>query len=155
MGKESMYPWLEIQGMKEKMDQLMDDVRERFDLDQRVLEKGPLWQPITDAYETDQAFIIQLELPGLEREQIRLEIKNNELRVCGERRMVKDVSGSSYQIMERSYGPFARRFVLPKAVDAESIQASLSNGLLNITIPKKHSAGGMRKIEINADTELP
>jgi len=140
--------------MKEKMDQLMDDVRERFDLEQRVQERGALWQPVTDAFETDQSYIIQLELPGLEREQIRLEIKNKELRVYGERRMVKDVSGSSYQIMERSFGPFARRFMLPGQVDPDTVQASLHNGLLTVTIPKEAGKGKKRTIEVTEDEPL-
>ncbi len=151
MAKYTNNPWMEIQGMKEKMDKLMDEVRERFDIDDEVNEKVALWQPITDAYETPNNYVVQMELPGLERDQIHLEIKRNELWIYGERRMVKDLSGSSYQIMERSYGPFARKLLLPQKVNQDKIKAIFQNGLLTITLPKEEISEGLKKIDINSD----
>ena len=136
MAKHTLDPWLEIQGMKERMDKLMDDVRDRFDHHQLPREGAALWQPVTDAFETPESYVVQVELAGLEREHINLEIKDRELWIHGERRMLKDAHGSRYQILERSYGPFARRFVLPKHADPERVQASFVNGLLTVTISK-------------------
>jgi len=151
MAKHTVDPWFEIQGMKEKMDKLMDDVRERFDHRQLEKERAALWQPVTDAFETGDNYVVQVELAGLDREQINLEIKDHELWVYGERRMLKDVHGSRYQILERSYGPFARRFLLPKKADPEQVQASFVNGLLTVTIGKVPAQETRQRIFVQDD----
>ena len=148
MAKHTLDPWLEIQGMKERMDKLMDDVRDRFDRRQAEKERAALWQPVTDAYETVESYVVQLELAGLDREQINLEMKDRELWVYGERRMLKDVHGSKYQILERSFGPFARRFVLPKRADPEKVHASFVNGLLTVTIGKSGEGDDSQRIVV-------
>ncbi len=137
MAKFTSNPWVEIQGMKEKMDQLMDEVHERFDLHQRVQETTALWQPVTDVYETSAEYVIQMEIAGIDKGDINLEVKDHVLRIFGERRMTKDVRGQKYQILERSYGPFSRKFNLPSSVDQDGIQAVHQNGLLTITLPKR------------------
>lgn len=142
-------PWLEIQGMKQRMDKLMDEVRERFDLEKESKEKMALWQPVTDAYETEAEYIIQMELPGMSREEISLEAKSKELWVYGERRMIKEATCSNYHILERSYGPFARKFRLPEKVDQNRIQASFMNGLLTISMPKVSQKPKYQKIEVS------
>ena len=151
MGKYTPLPWLEIQGMKEKMDKLMDEMRERFDHDKETRDQIALWRPLTDAYETPEAYVVQIELPGLEREQIRLEVKDRELWVYGERRMLKEVSGATYQILERSYGPFARKFLLPPRVNTDKISASTQDGLLTITVPKEGQTTPVTKITITEE----
>ncbi len=151
MGKYTPIPWLEIQGMKEKMDKLMDEMRERFDHDKETREQIALWRPMTDAYETPQAYVVQIELPGLDRKQIRLEVKDHELWVYGERRMLKEVSGATYQILERSYGPFARKFLLPPNVNTDKISATTQDGLLTITVPKENQATPVTKIKITEE----
>ncbi|MFP4391654.1 MAG: Hsp20/alpha crystallin family protein [Desulfohalobiaceae bacterium] len=141
-------PWLEIQGMKQRMDKLMDEVRERFDREKETRERMALWQPVTDAYETEAEYIIQMELPGLSREQIGLEVKSRELWVYGERRMIKEATGSTYHILERSYGPFARKFRLPEEVDQNRVQATFVNGLLSISMPKVPTESKYQKISV-------
>jgi HSP20 family protein len=151
MAKFGTDAWLEIQGMKKRMDQLMDDVRERFDMHQRGSEKVALWQPVTDAYETVSAYVVQMELPGLEREQINIEVQNGELWVYGERRLVKDAQGSDYHMLERSYGPFARKFSLPFGADSVDIQATFQNGLLTVNIPKRQHQSTVKKIDVTEE----
>jgi HSP20 family protein len=148
MAKHTVDPWLEIQGMKERMDKLMDDVRERFDHRQIEKERTALWQPVTDAYETRDSYVVQVELAGLDREEINLEAKDRELWIYGERRMLKDAHGNRYQVLERSYGPFARRFVLPKQADPDRIQASYVNGLLTVTIGKAATSERKQRIQV-------
>ncbi|MFW6178324.1 MAG: Hsp20/alpha crystallin family protein [Desulfohalobiaceae bacterium] len=141
-------PWLEIQGMKQRMDKLMDEVRERFDLEKEASGKLALWQPATDAYETESEYVIQMELPGLSREEISLEVKGKELWVSGERRMIKEATGSNYHILERCYGPFARKFKLPEEVDQNRVQASFVHGLLSISMPKVAKRPKYQKIKV-------
>jgi len=151
MAKFGTDAWLEIQGMKKRMDQLMDDVRERFDMRQKAGEKVALWQPVTDAYETSAAYVVQMELPGLERDHVNIEVQNGELWVYGERRLVKEAQGSDYHMLERSYGPFARKFTLPPGADVDDIQASFQNGLLSVTISKRQYPTASRKIRVTEE----
>ncbi|SRR6056297_63108 len=151
MAKFTSNPWLEIQGMKEKMDQLMDEVHDRFDLPQRIQETTALWQPVTDVYETSTEYVIQMEVAGIAKADIDLEVKSHLLRIFGERRMIKDARGSRYQVLERSYGPFSRRFTLPEDVDQDNIHAVHQNGLLTITLPKKEQLREQKSITVTED----
>jgi HSP20 family protein len=151
MAKYTTNPWLEIQGMKEKMDQLMDEVHERFDLHQKVQESKAHWHPVTDVYESSTEYVIQMELAGLDKEEIELEIKDRQLRIFGQRRMIKDVRGSRYHILERSYGPFARKFSLPRNVCQDDIQASFQSGLLTITVPKSEKTQEHKAITVTEE----
>ncbi len=152
MGKSSFNYWIEIQNMKERIEELMDEVYENFDVF-RYKEDIPSWKPIADVYETSSSYVIQLEIPGVEKENISVEIKGKELVVSGERRFIKDVSSTSYHIMERSYGPFYRKFLLPEDVDTSKISANLQNGLLTITVLKLKKDKEQIKIEISTEED--
>lgn len=142
-------PWLEVQGMKEKMDKLMDEVRERFDYHENFQKNISLWQPVTDAYEKEKEYVIQMEVAGLEKEDIQIVAKGRELWVYGERKRMKELTDSSYQIMERHYGHFARKFQLPSSFSSQNIRAHFENGLLSIFISQDET--DKKKIQINPD----
>jgi HSP20 family protein len=103
--------------------------------------------PPVDIQETEEGFRLMAELPGLTREDITITLENNVLRLTGERKFEKDVKKESYHRVERSYGTFARSFVLPQQVSSEKVQAAFENGVLTITVPKAEQAKP-RKIEI-------
>ncbi|HEX2643562.1 MAG TPA: Hsp20/alpha crystallin family protein [Thermoanaerobaculia bacterium] len=105
------------------------------------------WMPPVDIQETEEGFRLMAELPGLTREDITITLENNVLRLTGERKFEKDVKKESYHRVERSYGTFARSFVLPQQVSSEKVQAAFENGVLTITVPKAEQAKP-RKIEI-------
>ena len=105
------------------------------------------WMPPVDIQETEEGYRLIAELPGLTRENINITLENNVLRLTGERKFEKDVKKESYQRVERSYGTFARSFVLPQQVSSEKVQAAFENGVLTITVPKAEQAKP-RKIEI-------
>ncbi|MFW6414921.1 MAG: Hsp20/alpha crystallin family protein [Thermodesulfobacteriota bacterium] len=150
-GDKTPNPWLEVQGMKEKMDKLMDEVRERFDFDKSMQRNISLWQPVTDVYEKEGEYVIKMELAGMEREDVQVVAKGRELWVYGERKRIKELTGSSYQIMERQYGPFARKFHLPGSIDSDNIQASYENGLLTIVVVKQDRDDVKKDIQISQD----
>ncbi|MFW6055505.1 MAG: Hsp20/alpha crystallin family protein [Thermodesulfobacteriota bacterium] len=151
MTKYNVNPWLEIQGMKEKMDSLMDEVLDRFEVREKKSERLATWCPVADSYETQDSYVIQVELAGLDKDQVSIELKGNELWVYGERRMVKEVSSSRYQFLERSYGPFARKFTLGHRADESGIRARFREGLLTIVVRKGREAAGPQKIEVSED----
>jgi HSP20 family protein len=102
------------------------------------------WQPCCDVAETDEAIIVEVELPGMERKDVRVEVEGETLRITGERRATVERQDRQYYRMERSYGHFSRQLRLPSTVDRERIRARFRAGILTITLPKKHPAGASR-----------
>ncbi len=142
---------IEIQGMKEKVDKIMEDSYEHFDYYQHGSRGVGLWKPVTDVYETQDTYVIQMELPGVEKRDINIEVKRGEILIYGERRLIKEARGCSYHILERSYGPFARKFSIPRNGDEDKIVASYSEGLLVVEIPKREVESGSFKIEVSIE----
>jgi HSP20 family protein len=150
MAKYLLNPWLEIQDMKEKVDRFMDATRTAPHREARG--EGPaLWKPAADVYETPHAYTIQVELAGLQREAIHLEVKDRVLHLHGERRVEKEAGQGGYLVLERSYGPFTRSFSLPKDADAGTITAVHQGGVLTITLQKELPESFSRRIQINED----
>jgi len=105
------------------------------------------WMPPVDIQETDDAYRLTAELPGLTKDDINITLENNVLRLTGERKFEKDVKEDGYQRVERTYGSFARAFTLPSQVNHDKVEAAFENGLLTITVPKAEQAKP-RKIAI-------
>lgn len=147
MGRYTFYPWQHLRHMREEINDLMDQA-----LDPCRgwgQDKFPVWQPPTDAYETETSFILEMELPGVDQEKIRVEARDGYLVVYGDSRLERDVTAGAYQVMERTYGPFARRFPLPADADVENISAKFKTGILTVTVPKKSKRSSRVQIEIN------
>jgi HSP20 family protein len=98
------------------------------------------WRPMTDIYETKEAYVFKSELPGFKKEDIKVEFSGDTLTLRGERKQEEETEGESCHRTERSYGMFERSFTIPKNVDAKKIDASLMDGLLVLTIPKVEEA---------------
>jgi HSP20 family protein len=95
------------------------------------------WVPPVDIRETDEAFVVTAELPGLTKDDIQITLENNVLRLSGERRFVKEEEKDNYHRIERAYGAFSRVFTLGGGVDAERVAANFQDGVLTISVPKK------------------
>lgn len=95
----------------------------------------PGWTPAVDLYETSDRFVLSIELPGLKREQIKIELQHEILTVRGER-AVHHEEGAQFHRVERGHGPFTRTFSLTHAVDADHVQAEFRDGVLTVVIPK-------------------
>lgn len=100
-------------------------------------EGGGLWTPSADMIESRCSFHILVEVPGMRLEDIAVELKGRELVVCGRRRFERDSCDNVYHLLERQYGPFLRRFPLPKDIDRRSITARIQDGMLTISIAKR------------------
>ena len=93
------------------------------------------WLPPVDIYETDKAFVVTVDLPGLAREDIEVAIEEDMLTVSGERNPLDD-EHLTFRRVERAYGSFRRSFTLPKGIEAGKIEAKLSDGVLRLRLPK-------------------
>lgn len=104
------------------------------------------FHPACEVSESDESFLISMDLPGLRKEDLKIEITNNTLAVSGERKRM-GAENAKLQRFERSYGFFKRSFSLPSTVDAGKIQAHYEDGVLELFVPKAELAKP-RQIEV-------
>ena len=117
-----------------RWDPFRDLIRIQHGLE-RLAAHGPQgWAPAVDLCETQGAFVFTVELPGLAREQVRIDVHENKLTLQGRREA--RVSCESYLQVERGHGEFCRTFLLPHAVNADGVTADLADGVLTITVKK-------------------
>lgn len=95
------------------------------------------WQPRVDMCETPEAFIVEVELPGVQREDVHIEVHGDTLYITGERRTTSEHQERNYYRMERRYGRFERQVQLPGTVAREAIRAEFDAGILIITLPRR------------------
>jgi len=106
--------------------------------------------PKVDIYETENSYVLNAELPGLKKEDIKIDLNDNTLTLKGEKKFEEKVEKENYVRVERSYGNFTRSFVLSDNVNADNITASYKDGVLEVTLPKKEEAKPKEiKVEIN------
>ena len=101
-----------------------------------VLEDKLSWEPPVDIYETDETFVVNAELPGVESKDIRIEVCESVLSISGERRFEAACSRESYHRLEGTRGRFHRIFALPESLNNTETQAQLKDGVLQVIIPK-------------------
>jgi HSP20 family protein len=95
------------------------------------------WVPAMDLVETETQFVLRADLPGLAKDDVKIELDDNVLTVSGERRSEKEErSEGGHHRVERAYGSFSRSLTLPPGIDGEQIDADYSEGVLEIRIPK-------------------
>lgn len=106
------------------------------------------WMPAVDVQETDNAFLVEAELPGLGKDDVNVTFEDGVLTLTGERKFEEETEEKNYRRVERRYGSFSRSFNLGRQVDAEAVDASFKDGLLTITVPKTEAVKP-RSIEIH------
>jgi HSP20 family protein len=107
---------------------------------ERLAEAGDVgWTPPVDLFETADAYVLTVELPGLSRADIAIHVREGEIVLEGQRPASR-VPCEQYHRVERGHGPFGRRFALPLAIDPDRTTADLEDGVLTITAPKAASS---------------
>lgn len=115
------------------MSRLFDDV---FSFGPR-LSTWSAWLPAADLYETNDEFVLEMEVPGCNKDDIEVTVERGILTVSGHRAShVEESERISYHVRERSYDRFSRSFSLPQSVDAEDVEAEYRNGILVVRLPK-------------------
>jgi HSP20 family protein len=112
-----------------------------------AIRTSPNWIPAVEVFERDGKFVIRADVPGLDREQLYVEIDDDKVVLSGERVDEQEERASSYYRRERSYGRFRRVIPLAEGVDASQATATFNNGVLEISMPAPKRADA-RKLEI-------
>lgn len=99
-------------------------------------ERNVFFTPRTDIVETAKSFDVQVSLPGLKKDEIKIDVNGDMLTISGERKLNNENKEDKYHMVESFYGKFTRSFTLPENVDKQNIQAELTDGILNLSIPK-------------------
>ncbi len=107
------------------------------------------FEPAVNTREGEFAYHVELDLPGMKKEDINVDVKDNMVTISGERKYSDEVKKEDYYRVESSYGKFSRSFSLPEDVDVENIHAESRDGVLEVVIPKQEKKENKpRKIEI-------
>lgn len=114
-----------------------------------VLRRLMSWSPRWDIHESPEKVEIQADLPGVRREDVKIEMKNGCLALSGKKEQAKEEKTGDYQVRERSYGSFFRAVRLPENVDESCIKAKFADGVLNVTVPKVERKENVRMITID------
>lgn len=130
--------------VEKEFSRIFNDFEKRFGFfNDKSLEQGDenlMWLPLTDIYEDNDNFKLKLDLPGVEKEDVKITFTDNQISISGERKQINESENSKYHRIERNYGKFYRSFDLPKEIEQDKISAEFKNGQLTITIPKSEKA---------------
>lgn len=135
----SQDPWNSYKMLMEirnRMNKLLMDGCSQFD-STTTMQSSSSWSPPFDLVETDKDFVIYGELPGITKSQVEIKLQGNDVLISGERKSSPPDGTNSYHLAERYYGDFQRTFRLPSEINDKDIKTSLTNGLLEIKLPKK------------------
>lgn len=132
-------PWKDVISLRDEIDRLFEDFfpirsSERRDLFSDVLS------PAIDIYETKDDVVIKAEIPGINKEDIKINIVDNSLIIEGEKKQEKEVKDENYYRVERRYGTFRRVIDIPVPVKTEEVEATYKDGVLEVKLPKKEEA---------------
>jgi HSP20 family protein len=152
--------WRPFDTLREEVDRLFEDFgsdnfwrrpfRSLAGFEKNVAQKV-VAKPAVDITESERAYEITAELPGLDEKNIEVSVANGGLTIKGEKKEEKEDKQRDYYVSERRYGSFERYFGLPDEIDADKIEAVFKNGVLKVTLPKTAQAQKPgKKIEIKA-----
>ena len=137
-------PVAEFEQLQDQMGQIINAFL-RDPLGAGVVQQAPVWIPATDVEETDDSYILELEVPGARKDDINIELRDNEVRVTGEVKQ-RERTGTLRR-QARRVGRFEYVVALPGEVDADKVEASLHDGVLTVRLPKA-AASHPRQIKV-------
>lgn len=128
-------PFRDVAELQHRINRIFD---ESFDQPRKMKEDGSTaaWRPPVDIYETANGIVVAAELPGVNKENVSVEVKEDVLTLKGERPALADIGEDSYYRRERFVGPFKRSFSLHQDVQPDLIKAKFKDGMLLIEIPR-------------------
>jgi len=128
-------PFRNVAALQDRINRIFDESFSRTaDLDDDISMSA--WKPLVDIYETDEAIILKAELPGIKKEDVSVEVKDNVITLKGVRTEEKEIKEKNYYRKERAFGTFSRAFNLQHRIQPDKIKARFKDGVLKIEIPK-------------------
>src|SRR5581483_5124744 len=101
----------------------------------RTVAEGPKWFPEIDVFEKDNRLVTKIDLPGMKKEDVKVEVADGYLSISGERKSESEEKKNQFYRCEREYGSFYRTVPLPEGVKVEDIKASFADGVLEVSVP--------------------
>ena len=114
----------------------MEEILDRYSNGRQELMTVADWAPTVDVSETDDEYLIKVELPEVRKEDVKVTVHDGVLTLQGERKLERDEKNKKYHRVERAYGSFARSFTLPDNIDANSVKARNKDGMLYLHLGK-------------------
>ena len=136
-------PARELLNVEREFNKLFNTFNSRFGFDDSSMNEdleNAVWSPLTDISENKDQYILKMDLPGVSKENLKLNFHDGELIISGERKQEKEDKDSKYHRIERTYGRYYRSFTLPQTIQADKINAEFKDGQLTITVPKSEEA---------------
>ncbi len=127
-------PMREMTTMHDRFNRMFSDMFPSTWFDEEMRLNN--WHPAVDIYDQDDKVVIKAELPGVDKKDINVDLKDRVLTLRGERSHESEVKEEKFYRKERAYGKFERSFTLPAGLDPEKISADFKDGVLKIEIPK-------------------
>lgn len=130
-------PFRDLVNMQREIGRVFDSLFSDYDTEGALAAQ---WAPRVDVLENKDAFVIKAELPGVDKNNVKITLHDNILTIRGEKKQEKEEKDADMHRIERSFGAFERAFSLPTTVKNEKIDASFKDGVLMITLPKVEEA---------------
>ena len=158
----SVQTWHPFENLRREIDRLFDDFGVgswRSPFRGSMFDAVPFWRrevtwpaaPAVDFTDTEKAYEVTAELPGIDEKDIEVKVANGILSIKGEKQEEKEEKKKDYYLRERNFGSFERSFQVPDSVDTDKIEASFKKGVLTVTLPKKPEAQtAAKKIDVKA-----
>lgn len=132
-------PFNEMGDIQQRINRLFDETFERFPVARsEALERT--WSPAVDIYEDKENVIVKAELPGVNKDDVSIEVRDGVLTLTGERKHEQETKKENFHRIERTYGKFSRSFALPESVKVDRVKANYKDGVLEIIMPKEEKA---------------
>jgi HSP20 family protein len=129
-----------IDQLRREMDQMFDDMVPFSWLKGNGGRMLEAWSPDSDISESEKEYTVRIDLPGMDKNDIKVNYQDGRLTITGERKKEETEEGQDFIRKERFQGSFYRSFTLPEAVKEDEIKASFKNGVLNVEVPKSEIA---------------
>lgn len=134
-------PFREIEAMERRMRRMVDDLAPSG--------LAGMSMPAANIYEDDDAYVVEVDVPGFEESDLDIEVTNHTLCIKGERKEEREEADKTFQLKERLERSFERRFALPEEADLDALKANYRKGVLEIRTPKSVAAES-RRVEIES-----
>ena len=124
-------PFRNVTSLQDRINRLFDDAFPTALLE----EDACSWRPAVDIYHTEGFIIIHVDLPGVRKSDITVDVKGNRLTIKGERKCTTEINEEACTCRERAFGSFARSFILPDQLAPDKVKAKFKDGVLEIEVP--------------------